>query len=115
MHMTGHELGEAVFGDFTEPAGRFQPLQESQGAAAEPAAQLEDRAAWPGKPLLDGERSQAVVDDIEAVVVGEVVDPEPETPGREEDFFTGDLASKKCRVVPRDGLREGIRGNPGRC
>ena len=59
-----------------EASGRAQALEQRQGAAAEPAAQLEQRRRRSRKPLLDGDRADRVVDGVEPIVVGEVVDPE---------------------------------------
>src|SRR4029453_14630348 len=109
-----HELREAVLADLRPPPGVLQTIEEGDGAAAEPAAELEDRQRGRRTPLLHRAGADEVVHDVEAIRVREEVDPQPEPRRREENLLAVALAAQERRIVLRDGLGQHVRRPPGR-
>ena len=66
------------------------------------------------QPLLDGAGADGVVHGVEAVVVREEVDPQPQAGRREQDLLPRALAAQERRIVPGDGLGQDVRRKPGR-
>jgi hypothetical protein len=71
-----YDVREDVTADPRKRGVARQPLGDGQGRGPRPAADLDDRRRVSREPARDGLGSQPVVDLIEQVVVGEVVEPE---------------------------------------
>src|SRR5947208_3357590 len=62
----------------------------------------------------DGFGPEAVVDLVEQVVVGEVVEPEREAGGRKEDLLAGFFSAQELRRVLDHGAHDGERRHRAR-
>src|SRR5262245_63886761 len=82
-----HKFREAILTNRVQPARHLQALEHGEGPAAQPPTQLEQHSAASRQPLLNGKRADVIVDRVEAVGVGEVVDPEAKTPRSEENLL----------------------------
>ena len=108
----GHKFREAILANRIQQTSPCQALEHGEGSAAQPSAQLKQYSTVRRHPLLDGERADVVVDRVEAVAVGEVVDPEAKPPRREQYFLARHLPPQECRILLGDGLREGVGRHP---
>jgi len=89
------ELGEPVR---RHHAG-VEPLEERFRAAAEPAAELEDRAAPVCQCARRGDRSDRVRDRVQRVRVREVLRPRDDPFGAEQRLLAGELAAQHRRIA----------------
>src|SRR4029453_4941899 len=89
------DLREDVPADARERPVAGQPLRDREGRRARAAADLDDgRRTRGGQLAEDGLRTETVVDLVQEVVVREVVEPQRQPRGREEDLLAGLLAGE---------------------
>ena len=89
-----------------------EPFAEGQRRRARAAADLDERRA-PCRRQRPDDRlgAEAVVDLVEQVVVGEVVEPQRQARGREEDLLSGLLAAQERGHVLDHGPHDGEGGH----
>ena len=75
------------------------PLEQRFGAAAEPAAELEDRAVPLAKSARRRDRPDRIADAVERVRVREVLRPGDHALGVEERLLAGELAAEDRRIA----------------
>ncbi len=108
-----HDLREPVAADPAERAVPRQPLAERERRGARAPSDLEDRGGPAGrKRPRDRLRAETIVDLVEKVVVREVVEPQRQSRGREEDLLARLLAAQEFRHVIDHRVHDGKRG-PG--
>jgi hypothetical protein len=74
-----HELGELVGAEGAQTSAAFELLQERARRAPQAAAELQDGGLGVGQPFRRRDGPDAVVHGIEAVGIGEVLDPQAES------------------------------------
>ena len=98
-------LGERVLPDPREKAAGLQPLEQGEGRRSGASPELEDVGRpGGGESAHDGFRAETIVDRVQEVVVLEVVEPQREAGGREEDLLAGLLPFEIVDDVPRELL-----------
>src|SRR6185503_5001210 len=87
---------------------RAEPAQRLVGRAATAAADLEDleRAAVRGHEPGQRLRADRVVDGVEQVVVGEVLQPQRQLLRREEDLVAGRVAREEALRLVHQRLQD---------